>query len=306
MSTTSARLGRAAVAGLVEAGVPLALLHDAGLPDDDDPVSDIDLVVGTPPATVLSLAAPAWAARGLFPIIAWPYDVGGTMSLVLASADARDGVQLDLLHDPGGNGRYGIRSSAALAASLPGPDAPVLAEPARIVYLWRKRTVKGDDVALRELRARARDLDQGDLRRMSAALTGSETVADEIRGDVPPGRIGPGRLGQIRMMRSRLRRAIPRFVEPVGFWAHTGSAEVAEELKARLSRFLTPVRTGSLPGLSTRPAWYVTKVAPVRLRPGVFISHGAATPRRADGLVGSDPEKAASSLVRLMARRYAP
>jgi hypothetical protein len=76
MSTTSARLGRAAVAGLVEAGVPLALLHDAGLPDDDDPVSDIDLVVGTPPATVLSLAAPAWAARGLFPIIAWPYDVG--------------------------------------------------------------------------------------------------------------------------------------------------------------------------------------------------------------------------------------
>ena len=300
MSTTSARLGRAAVAGLVEAGLPLALLHDTGLPDDDDSVSDIDLVVGIPPATILSLAGPAWSARGLFPIIAWPYDVGGTMSLFLASADVRDGVQLDLLHDPRGGGRYGIRSSAALAASLPGPDAPVLAEPARIVYLWRKRTEKGDDLALRELRTRALDLDQGDLRRMSASLTGSESVADEIRGDIPP-----RRTGRIRMMRSRLRRAIPRLVEPVGFWAHTESAEVAEELKVRLSRFLTPVGTGQLPGLAM-PAWYLTKVAPVRLRPGVFISYGAGTPGRADGLIGSDPETAASSLVQLMAQRFVP
>lgn len=298
MSTTSAGLGRAAVAALVDCEIALALLHVSDLPANEAPFSDVDLVVGVPPRTILSLAAESWAARGLHPIIAWPYDVGGTMSVFLASPDARDGVQLDMLYDLRGLGRYGIRSDGALTMSEPGDFVPTLAEPARLVYLWRKRGVKADPRARESLQKRARSIDSHALERASIALTGSPGVADEILGRARSKSSRPP-----RAVLARLERMYARSKHPVGFWVHTESTVVATELERRLSRILRPVAIGSPPGRLARPFWYVGRVASVRFRPGVFISVGPGCPGGVDAKVGGDPDAAARELVHHMKRR---
>ena len=99
MPTTSGELARACLAGLRDAGAKFAVLHDYEQLESDR-MSDVDIVVGQDPRTVIRATESMWRERGLLPIILWPYDIGGTATLFLATPDARDGVQLDMLHDP--------------------------------------------------------------------------------------------------------------------------------------------------------------------------------------------------------------
>ena len=139
MPTTSGELARACLAGLRDAGAKFAVLHDYEQLESDQ-ISDVDIVVGQDPRTVIRATERCGAERGLLPIILWPYDIGGTVTLFLATPDARDGVQLDMLHDPDGVGRYGVRSEILLQFVEERPIAPVVDSAARLLYLWQKRT----------------------------------------------------------------------------------------------------------------------------------------------------------------------
>ena len=144
---------------------------------ESDNLSDIDIVVGSNPRAVVRVAESSWRRRGLLPIVLWPYDVGGTHTVILATPNAKDCVQLDMLYDVNGRGRYGVRSDALLASRGPGTVAPTVSEVARLVYLWQKRQLKGDTEAVTWLRRQASLVDPNELLDMSIRITGSPEPA---------------------------------------------------------------------------------------------------------------------------------
>ena len=188
MPTTSGELARACLAGLRDAGTQLAVLHNYEQLEFDQ-ISDVDIVVGQDPRAVIRVTERMWRERGLVPIIMWPYDIGGTVTLFLATPDARDGVQLDMLHDPDGVGRYRVRSEILLQFVEERPLAPVVDTAARLLYLWQKRTAKGQTDRLDSLRREAAAIDNDRLEQMSTALTGSVYPARGLRGSMS----GPSR-----------------------------------------------------------------------------------------------------------------
>src|SRR5690606_34870843 len=104
--------------------------------------SDVDLVVDRPVHDLVGAVGEEWRGVGLYPVVVWPYDVGGTGSVFLFTPDAADGVQLDVLFDPGGAGQYGIRSGALLDRREPGQVFPRVSSEAAAVYLLSKRVGK--------------------------------------------------------------------------------------------------------------------------------------------------------------------
>lgn len=241
-----------------------------------------------------------WAEVGLRPILFWPYDVDGTASIFLSTDDARDGIQIDVLHDPLGRGRYGFRSGAMLDHVIPGQMFPRLDPETTRTYLARKRMVKGQVERFRLLTDDAGGLPLADeiLSPAAAAAVKSAIGASAIR----PRRfvmLQPARWGR------RLRR-------PIGAWVHVGggplSTSTATGVAVRLERFIPHVRVGLLPPLWRRPSWWAWHVAPIRWRPGVFVSHdpdGPMTPRRCDVLVreADNTDHACQQIVDALANR---
>ncbi|MGH8950712.1 MAG: hypothetical protein ACRDX9_04745, partial [Acidimicrobiia bacterium] len=135
MATTSSDAAFEAVAALEEAEVRFAVLHGEGELARREVDSDIDIVSDRPVHELVRASARHWAAAGLYPMIVWPYDVGGTGSVFLATQDAQQGVQLDLLHDPSGRGRYGARSDRLLSVSRPGSRFTTVAPGEQMAYL---------------------------------------------------------------------------------------------------------------------------------------------------------------------------
>lgn len=151
MATTNAQLASAAVDSLMEAGVRMAFLHKEGEAARGEIHSDVDLLVDQSPTDVLKAAAPRWATHGLLPVLAFEYDLDCT-TIWLSTADARDGVQLDLTYDRSGRSRFGA-STAWLAEAAPGSRWPVVT-PAR---QWEYRIRKSEQKA-RGRRIRSTDL----------------------------------------------------------------------------------------------------------------------------------------------------
>lgn len=236
-------------------------LHEGG-------ISDVDVAVDTDPIDVIRAARPAWARIGLTPILAWPYDIGGTLTVFLATMDGTEGVQLDMLFDREGVGRYGVRSEGLVDSAIAGA-IPEVSEPARLTYLWRKRVVKGHEHVLDALRSEAANIPAEDLVRASNQLTGSSETAEELlaRSDTrsPVSHRHPI---------TRLRRFVGRVAHPIGYWAHVTDQAMAADLADRMSGYLVVVRTGAVPGVPRQPLWYLRQVWPTTLRPGVFLSHG--------------------------------
>jgi hypothetical protein len=299
MATTDHRLALASLEGMREAGVRFALLH-GGERLASGQVSDVDLVVGDdPPAVVRRVAAP-WAARGLVPVVLWPYDIGGTATVFLATPDATEGVQLDLLFDPDGVGKYGIRSSALLASADPTTGLPMVSATAGLIYLWQKRVAKADPAQLDELTRVARTADSRELVAVSEIVTGSAAAAHQLLAGQP--------VLRIRHRKHPLRqgiRATRRVAKPVGFWTHAAEADTAIELARRCARFLVCSGTAPTPSPIRQPAWWIASIQPVRLRPGVFLSHGPLPRWPAPDLVlsASSADEAARQLTAAMNAR---
>jgi hypothetical protein len=288
------------LAGLAESGVRFAVLHGYEHLETDS-ISDVDTVVDEDPRVILRKAEGHWRERGLFPIITWPYDIGATMTLFLATSDAAGGVQLDMLHDPKGVGKYGIQSAAMLRHVEQRPLAPTVDRAARLVYLWQKRVAKDQAERLDSLREEAIGVDPATLEATAREITGSPEPAWGLLG----GRI----LSKPRPQPSgtaSLSRLVGRLRHPIGVWVHVSHDYVGDELTRRLAGHLVVVRRGDLPSWMRQWWWYPVSVAPVRYRAGVYISvgqaHGFAL--APDVVIdGSNVERSAEELVEAMSRR---
>lgn len=300
MPTTSGELARVCLAGLMEAGVRFAVLHGYEQLETDR-ISDIDVVVAQDPRAVIRETERYWREAGLVPIIVWPYDIGATVALFLTTRDAREGVQLDMLYDPEGIGRYGVRSDVLLRFVEERPLAPVVDQAARLLYLWQKRTAKDEIDRLDSLRREAIGIGRDRLESMSREITGSVSSARGLIGSeiVTSPRRRPAVMARLSRLVKRLRR-------PTGAWVHVRLDEVGSELAGRLSRHLVIVRSGNLPPLLRQALWYLVDVAPVRYRPGIFISVGQQ-PRFVVApdfeIVTNHPDQAAAELVEALTKR---
>ena len=283
MATTDSRLALASLEGMREAGVAFALLH--GLERlRQDQLSDVDIVIAENPGAVVRRSMASWLTRGMMPVVVWPYDIGGTATVFLATPDASEGVQLDMLHDPAGVGKYGIKSGALLASAGSSASVPTVSDIASLIYQWQKRTVKRQAARLDELTRLALAVDARELLAMSEAVTGSSRAAERMLRSEPASRAGSS---HPLLQGSRLAQ---RVVRPIGFWAHTAQAEIGVEMARRMSRFLVGATTQPTPPLVRQPAWWATAVMPIRLRPGVFVSTGPLPRwRPPDGVLSASP-----------------
>lgn len=267
MATTSPEAALGAVAAIEEAGMRFAVLHNEEGLAHRATSSDVDIVADRSAQDVIRVVGEHWHRLGLHPVVVWPYDVGGTGSIFLSTADAGDGVQLDVLYDTRGRGRYGVRSGMLLDAALPGERFPTVAPPERLAYLLAKRIYKGE---LDEARRLAEGM--GGTPDAIALDVLEPATARDVRAFLGDGSAQPrqSRLGLGRLM-SRLRT-------PVGAWVEISgqdARQLAAGLVERFGSFLPRAVFLPTPSLG---AW-VTTVAPVRWRAGIVATYGAARSR---------------------------
>jgi len=277
MATTDPTLACQTLDLLRDSGARFAVLHDADSLSDGTLATDVDLAVEVPPGVLVTRLLPNLHARGLHPIVVWNYDVGGATTVVLATRDAADGVQIDLICDATGIGLDSVVAPALIDAATPDDRGwPRVKAVHELLYLLRKRQRKGDRPGLEPLLERARSLWSKEVeieafRILSgrAARSVCRMVCEESV-DLPaaPRRLVPHR---------RLARLGGRCVQPIGFWAQLDSEHGAEEearaVAARFARFLPVARFGSAPpGLIGDARWMLSHVAPVRWRAGLLVS----------------------------------
>lgn len=300
MATTNARLAVAAIDAMRSSGVTFALLHGAER-FSEERLSDVDVVTDRDATSVISASTAGWLERGLRPVVSSRYALGGT-SVWLSTRNASDGVQLDLMFDPRGRGPYGLKSHELLATAAEGEDGFRQISPeATLLYVWRKRSDKGQQDRLRELREGRKTFDRSGLLALSEALTGSPRTAREILGELPPGSQGrplhPGR---------ELGRLVHRARRPIGFWAHASSREIAIDLSSRFGRFLVSTSSTETPPPARQPVWWLREVLPLRLRPSLVTSWGRLPAPLAPDTVldAQQPNEAAIELTAAMAARF--
>jgi hypothetical protein len=271
LATTDPALAPLVLQGLSEAGVEFAILHDADKLLSGGAISDVDIVVAHPPARLVAAASSTFSKLGLHPIVVWPYDPGGSVTTFLVTGNAQSGIQVDMLYDPSGSGRYRVRSPSLLAGAQAGDGLREVRRVDQIVYLWIKRSAKQQAERLRDLAEAAATLDRRELVDASISLTGDEHVASAIL----EGRPHPPDPSPVAL---RLARVVRRIARPVGFWAHWPAANraSAEEVSRRFASVLVRGASGVHPGPAAAPVWFAQDVAKVRYRPGLYVSYGAA------------------------------
>ena len=272
IATSDPALPTLALTALAVSGVPFALLHDEERVLAQGVESDVDIAVGVSPRTVLARSLDQLHASNLHPIVVNEYDAGGSASAYIGTADGKDGLQLDMYFDPSGVGRFGLRTGPLLEHSVEGTRWRIVAPEHHNLYLLRKRHWKGDlhriDHVVNELASH--DSDQ--LRRAIQSLAVPEigvSIRRVLNGDQIPFR------APRRNLPYDLGRRLKRLRRPVGFWVEiigSGSESIAKDLAQRFDRFLTTA-VGKRPGNWVSLArWLLRDVAPIRLRPGLFIS----------------------------------
>jgi hypothetical protein len=308
--TTDAGAAEAALGALESANVDFAVLHGSERLEGDGPLSDVDIVVFESPATVIARARGALQEREMVPIVMWPYDIGGSTTVFLCTAGATSGVQLDMLHDPRGLGTYRLATDGFRFEPSPSHPHPEVIELDRLIYLWSKRSVKGQVERLEAIEADLAAWDPAEVQDAAGRLI----TRDDWRRAVTGAPAGHPRVEwSSTWIRAWLRgrRILQRVRSPIGFWAHlTGDRGAdAEVVVDRFRRILVRAVAAESPGGPNALPWYLQTVTPVRLRPGLVVSYGAV-PRGVPvpDLVVADAEdvdEAAKLLVSAMADRQA-
>lgn len=266
---TSGELARQVIDAIVDEGLMFSILHRSADLQRGQVQSDVDLVIAEPAPTFVQKLGPRLKQLGLSPILEWTYDVGGTASVFLASENAEDGIQLDLLHDPLGVGRYGFRTNALLGEVQTVDGWPALGHGAEMVYLLRKRLVKRNEERAsehREALSRQGRLEIEELLKRLLAPAAARSVLRYIARDRATG------VRALLPSVGELRRILSRMIHPNGAWIHVEGPFQPEvsEIIARLGRFVPYTARG----LARGPIWYFREVATVRWRAGIFITWG--------------------------------
>jgi hypothetical protein len=143
MGTTDTLLAQRLLRVLDAHNVEYLVLHNAPDIANGKPISDVDTIVRCKPWRVVAQLLDEESRHGLSLVMTWEYDFGALTSFWM-SADGSDGVQLDLLEDADGRGRYGFRTERAFSFADTSEWPPRLSRPAMLVYLLSKRIAKGD------------------------------------------------------------------------------------------------------------------------------------------------------------------
>ena len=230
MPSTDWDVLRSTMEAFDDAGLTWALLHGSdsfgiGRPSDLDVA--IDLASPDAPTRFLS----ALARRDLHPLLLWPNDLRGS-GLFVASTDLKQGAQIDLLVDPSGSSKYGIRTSALLSASTreDWPPRPCPAD--EWIYSAIKRWMKGQHERLEGLLAGP---PQGVSGRIDEVLRSDRAAV--LRELIAGGR--PSVRQNLQWRAATSVRLASRLASPVGRWFHVVGANdlvVAQELNNRLGR----------------------------------------------------------------------
>jgi len=282
-----------------------ALIHGEERLAGGDPVSDVDLVVGQAPRNFLRQSVGIIRSAGLRPVCITDYDAGGSATALLATDDGSDGVQLDLYFDPRARGRYGLRTGVLLEKAVGGRRWPVVAPADQLVYLIRKRQWKGDTEELRHLIPRAESIGR---HRIEAAVARSAipVAAYGVRR-VLDGQIHAPFRTSMRHWIAESRRRAGRLRRPVGFWVELIGPERrpdAHHLATRFGRYLQIARSAPRPlGRLEAALWSLRIVAPVRFRPGIFVSYSTVESSwpRADLVLSDAGEGTAPTARRIVA-----
>lgn len=311
MGTTSAAIASAALEALSDAGVRFAFLHaEEALAQGTKP-TDLDLVVDREATAVVARSAQAFASRGLYPVMVWVQDVGGGACVFYASEAARKGVQLDLLFDRQGLGKYGLRSQAVLDTAVRGARWDRLHPTAELLYLVNKRHWKADRPRLGVLLDRTRALPVNKRRAMVQQVFAGPAATLLERLVHAPDPLSVRRPSTPRQWMAELGRWVGRVRHPTGYWvdcngdeAHAAAAELVRRFGRLLPYAITiPRRVGRDAGAT----WWLRNVAPLRYRPGLVVSwSSSASAARADLClqVGSrSPDEVSRQVVRAMCRR---
>ena len=254
-----------------------AILHGTDVISQGTITTDLDLAVDTSPRQLLVELLPLLREGDLHPVICWNYDVGGATTILLATDDAADGVQLDLVCDREGIGLDGLVTPPIVAAAVRDDRQWPRAKPVHeLLYLIRKRHRKRDRVGLEQLLERARALEPKEIEVEAFRIFRSPVARAlcQIVHDAPDAmpnvrrRLAP---------RRRVARISRRLAQPVGFWVElapdSGGEDEARAIAARFGRFLPLARSERrAPGALGEASWMLTNVMPVRWRPGLFVS----------------------------------
>ncbi|MDP9333498.1 MAG: hypothetical protein M3Q30_09350 [Actinomycetota bacterium] len=240
MPTTSGTLAGSLLDVVAKAGAEFAVLHRESEILDGAVTSDIDIAVGGDAlSTVRALIEPA-DAIGLAPVLVHPYDIR-SVTTFWATADAREGVQLDLTCDPRGLGRDGFRTTKMLAHAKAGTRWPVLDELDQALYLLRKRQMKRDAVrtadALWDVQSHFGVGAAADRAEVLFGRGAGASVQNLLRRGADARNRGVG----AHLFRS-IRRVVWRVAQPIGFWVDLEDAaarpSMGEAVAARFGRFL--------------------------------------------------------------------
>jgi hypothetical protein len=143
VGTTDTLLAQRLLRALDAENVEYLVLHNGSDIAKGEPISDVDTIVRCEPWHAIRKLIDREASHGLSLVMTWEYDFGALTSFWM-SADGSDGVQLDLLRDPHGRGRYGFLTERAFRYANRSEWPPRLAQSAMLEYLLSKRIAKGD------------------------------------------------------------------------------------------------------------------------------------------------------------------
>lgn len=298
IATNNQQIVARVVGALTDSKRRFAVLHGAERISTGQVVSDLDLVVDHHPVDVIRTVSREIADDGLRPVMEWSYDVAETMTVFIANRDGTAAMQLDMLHDHRGLGRYSVLSDALVARNTTRHGLPVLDPIDELVYLIRKRSEKKDAHALGLLVEQAGNASWSELEAsMEAILTraGQESVRRVLRGD------SPRRPDRMLRAAASAGRAVQRLTRPTGFVVQI--PESAPELPTLIERI-----RGWLPVVESHEgvlsASERLRVVYSMMRPSVvFVEDDRGLPRIDIRLVGDDDM--AAGLVTAMYERTA-
>jgi hypothetical protein len=230
MGTTSSALARVFLQELAQTGVRSALLHGDDQLAEGVLTSDLDLAFACPFSQALAAVEVASTCVRLTPILLWFYDTRSA-TVVLArlgeGADI-DSVQVDLLVDPNGLGKYGVRTAPLVDAAASGRTHLIVSPLDEAIYLQRKAALKKQSERYQQAsRAIAGYPDTEVLSRADDILVGPSLLRPL---DAPYRRW----LGSSRRALAELRRTAYRIIVPVGVAVRVASHEEATDLAVRL------------------------------------------------------------------------
>lgn len=295
---------------LESAGIEFVILHHEELIGTSDLSSDVDIALGTPISKAIEAIRPDLASERIIVALIWAYDVGGGASVFFTNQDGSAGAQIDILHDPRGSGRYGLRSGHIVASRRPGLRYDVPNRLDQLLYLLCKSSLKGREARVAEHVRELTDAFTSEMIGDRVEQLFSRSIGHALRILVAGGDRRP-MFRPIRWILSLVRIG-GRLRRPIGYWVEiSGPMAVAqgnaESLVERFGRWLVRSESGRRPYSVARYYWWLTRVVPVRLRPGIFVSwsEGSTERLRADLVLpaSESPDDLAELVIAAMAGR---